>query len=112
NLIGRSSHVLLFERPAERAPVVGEHLPDALVVHLLVVQFVHEELVLLADLLLVTHTGSTGCSPMNLHPSGTLATGDPVPDRVDQSRLAATFRIVPSASERVLQRIEIVVLEV
>jgi len=48
--------VLLFEDPPERTLVVREHLADALVVHLLVVELFGEELVLVADFRFVAHT--------------------------------------------------------
>ena len=51
---GRSD-VFLFENPSERPLVVREHLTDALVVHVLVVELFFQELVLLADLLFVSH---------------------------------------------------------
>jgi hypothetical protein len=47
--------MLFLEDPAQRALVVAEQLPDALVAHIVVGELVGEELVLLADLGLRTH---------------------------------------------------------
>ena len=42
--------MLLLEHPAERPPIVGEHLSHALVAHVLALELAFQELVLLADL--------------------------------------------------------------
>lgn len=47
--------MFLFESPAECALVVREHLPDTLVVHVLVVELFLEKFVLLSDLVFVAH---------------------------------------------------------
>jgi len=61
------SDVLLFENPPECAFVVGEHLSDALVVHVLVVELLFQELVLLADFFFVAHIPARDFPRKNLH---------------------------------------------
>jgi hypothetical protein len=57
-------HILLFEHPSQRAFVVSEQFPDALVAHLLVGELLTEEFVLLANLGFVAHTGTCGATPL------------------------------------------------
>jgi hypothetical protein len=56
--------MFLLQHPAERALVVREHLSNSLVAHLLVVEVLSEELVLLADLVFVAHTRNGGRRPV------------------------------------------------
>jgi len=52
--------MFFFQHPAERALVVSEQLFDAAVVHLLVVQLLAEELVLLTNLVFRAHERGYG----------------------------------------------------
>lgn len=61
--------MFLLEHPAERAAVVGKELSDALVAHVLVVQFVTQELVLFAYLRFVAHTGGRYRAAKNTRPT-------------------------------------------
>ena len=58
--------MLFFENPPERALVVGKHLADALVAHLLVLELFGEELVLVSDFGFVAHTPDRGVTDKGL----------------------------------------------
>ncbi|MFT4904731.1 MAG: L-asparaginase [Natronomonas sp.] len=94
------SDVLLLENPPEGALVVGKHLPDSLVVHVLIIEFVLQEFVLLADLLFVAHTSSLGPALMNVHhPENRNPQPTPAPTPRMRVHVIATGGTIASTAE-------------
>ena len=52
--------MLFFKHPAKGTLVVGEHLPDPFVIHLLRFKFLSQKLVLLSDFFFFAHTYWSG----------------------------------------------------